>query len=74
MRADKTGDIQKRRFDINGRERCVVLFNGHSGKFKLLDRQTDDVYEFDDIDYLAVEILELLRPRRSEYLDNEEKE
>lgn len=73
MRADKTGDIQRRRFNINGKERCLVIFNASNGKYKLIDRQNDNIYIFDDIDYLAVEILELLRPRRSEYL-REEKE
>lgn len=74
MRADKTGPIQKRRFDANGDERCLVMFNGNNGKYKLLDRNSEDEYEFDDIDYLAVEILELLQPKQSDYLAQEKEE
>lgn len=72
MRVDKTGKIQKRRFNVNGDERCLVVFNGLTGKYKLIDRLSDDEYEFDDIDYLSVEILELLQPRKAEYLVQEE--
>lgn len=73
MREDKTGIIQKRHFGINGNERCVVIFDGFSGKFKLIDRQSknENEYEFDDIDYLAVEIFELLQPRKFNQQTNE---
>ena len=72
MREDKTSVIQKRRFEVNGYERGLVIFNGYTGKYTLINRENNDQYEFDDIDYLPIEILELLQPRKSDYLAHEE--
>lgn len=65
MREDKTSVRQVRHFDVDGQERCVVLFDGFTRNFKLIDplSEKNNVYEFDDIDHLAVEIFERLQPR-----------
>lgn len=62
MQEDQTDEIQVRRFEIDGQERCKVYFDGNTGMYELVDRTLDETFQFDDIDYVAIEILELLQP------------
>lgn len=62
MREDQTGELQVRRFERNGQEKCIVRYDNKSNMFELEDRINNQTYEFDNIDYVAVEILELIQP------------
>lgn len=66
MQEDQSDEIQVRRFEIEGKERCKVYFDGNTGMYELVDRTLDETFQFDDIDYLAIEILELLQPNADE--------
>lgn len=61
MQEDKGDDIQVRRFEKNGQERCVVTYDKKTGTYELNDRTSGQTYQFDNIDYVAVEILELVQ-------------
>lgn len=65
MREDQSDEIQVRRFERNGEEKCIVRYDNKSNMFELEDRTTEQTYEFDNIDYVAVEILELVQPATS---------
>lgn len=66
MQEDQSDEIQVRRFEIEGKERCKVYFDGNTGMYELVDRTLDETFQFDDIDYVAIEILELLQPNAGE--------
>lgn len=65
MREDQSDEVQVRRFERNGEEKCIVRYDNKSNMFELEDRTTEQTYEFDNIDYVAVEILELVQPATS---------
>lgn len=55
---------QVRRFENNGNERCVVTYvpaEDGDGAFEMEESDTHQVYQFDDIDLIAMEIYELLQ-------------
>lgn len=58
-------DPQVRRFEVQGQERCVVTYfpseNEEDGTFELKDSTTHEVYQFDDIDLIAMDIFDLLQ-------------
>lgn len=61
MQEDKGDDIQVRRFEKNGEERCLVTYDQKTGTYELSERRSGQTYQFDNIDYVAVEILELIQ-------------
>ena len=78
MREDETEEVQTRRFEKDGKEKCLVkgfsievntsnMFN--AGQLKIPEVQTaysaGSGGKFDNIDYVAVEILELVQPATS---------
>lgn len=65
MREDQSDDIQVRRFEKDGKEVCLVTYDKESGMYELKDQTIGETYEFDNIDYVAVEILELVLPAAS---------
>lgn len=65
MREDQTDEVQVRRFEKDGKEMCVVRYDSQSKMFELDDRTANQTYEFDNIDYVAVEVLELVQPATS---------
>lgn len=65
MREDQSEEIQVRRFEREGVEKCIVRYDAKSNMFELEDRTAQETYEFDNIDYVAVEILELIQPETS---------
>ncbi|MDN6194277.1 MAG: YkuJ family protein [Alkalibacterium sp.] len=65
MREDQTGELQVRRFERNGQEKCIVRYDNKSNMFELEDRINNQTYEFDNIDYVAVEILEQIQPAQT---------
>lgn len=62
MREDQSDEIQVRRFEVDGEERCKVYFDSNTGMYELVDRTIDETFKFDDIDYIAIEVLELVQP------------
>lgn len=55
---------QVRRFESEGEERCVVTYypqDSEIGTFELSEASTNQAYQFDDIDLVAMEIYELLQ-------------
>lgn len=65
MREDQSDEVQVRRFERDGKEQCIVRYDSKSNMFELEDRTSQQTYEFDNIDYVAVEILELVQPATS---------
>lgn len=61
MIEDKDNETQVRRFEKNGEERCLITYDAKSETFELEERATNQVYKFDDIDLVAIEIYELLQ-------------
>lgn len=61
MQEDQSNDVQVRRFDHEGIEKCKVTFNQTKNTFLLDDRVKNETFEFDNVDYIAIEILELLQ-------------
>lgn len=53
-------DIEVRRFEVDGNEKCQVSYHAESESFEMTDRETNATYQFDDIDLVAIEIYELL--------------
>ncbi|MCC5895121.1 MAG: YkuJ family protein [Alkalibacterium sp.] len=65
MREDQSDEVQVRRFEKDGKEQCIVRYDAKSKMYELEDRTAQQTYEFDNIDYVAVEILELVQPATS---------
>lgn len=53
-------DVETRRFEVDGVEKCLVTFTRENESFEMTDRETNTTYQFDDIDLVAIEIYELL--------------
>ena len=59
--ADQSTDIEIRRFEKDGVEKCVVTFNQEADSFELEDCETKQTFQFDDIDVVAIDMFELLQ-------------
>ena len=53
-------DVEVRRFEIEGVEKCQVAYVKESDTFDLTDHQSGSVFQYDDIDLVAIEIFEML--------------
>lgn len=62
MMKDETSEIQERRFSVDGVERALVTFDHKRQVFTVLDHSIEEELEFDNIDFAAMEILELIQP------------
>lgn len=63
MIEDKTDDVQVRRFEVDGEERVQVTYDREKDVFILNDHSVEvDRQEFDNIDFVAMEIYELIQP------------
>ena len=62
MTKDKTEELQVRRFDVNGIERAKVTFNHNNKIFTVIDHSIEEKLEFDNIDFVAMEVFELVQP------------
>lgn len=60
MLADDS-QIEVRRFEADGEERCLVRYHRENESFELVDRTINESFQFDDIDVVAIEIFELLQ-------------
>lgn len=54
-------EVQTRRFEKQGEEKCVVAYAPAEQMFEMTETQSQQVYQFDDIDLVAIEIYELLQ-------------
>ncbi len=54
-------EVQVRRFEREGQEKCIVTFDSSNEMFELTETGSQEVYQFDDIDLVALEIFELLQ-------------
>ena len=53
-------DVEVRRCEIEGVEKCQVAYVKESDTFELTDHQSGSVFQYDDIDLVAIEIFEML--------------
>ena len=54
-------DIEVRRFEKDGVEKAIVTFNLETSSFELVDVETNQTFQFDDIDLVTIEIFEMLQ-------------
>lgn len=59
--AEQNSEVEVRRFEKNGVEKCVVTFNRELDSFELEDIDAGQTFQFDDIDLVAIEIFEILQ-------------
>ncbi|MBS4761569.1 YkuJ family protein [Carnobacteriaceae bacterium zg-ZUI252] len=57
---EDSGEMEVRRFEKDGVEKCVVRYDQESGNFELEETQTRQKYQFDDIDLVTIEVYDLL--------------
>lgn len=62
MTKDQTNDIQERRFEVDGEERALVTYDQQRHIFTVHDYSIDEKLEFDNIDFVAMEVFELVQP------------
>ena len=53
-------DVEVRRLEIEGVEKCQVAYVKESDTFELTDHQSGSVFQYDDIDLVEIEIFEML--------------
>lgn len=53
-------EVEVRRFEVEGIEKCQVSYYPAEESFSLYDTERDATYRFDDLDLVAIEIYELL--------------
>ena len=63
MTKDKTDTVQVRRFDVDGVERAQVIYNHDDNIFTVVDHSIEEELKFDNIDFVAMEVFELIQPR-----------
>lgn len=55
-------EVEVRRFEKEGEERCTVRYDRETDSFELEDYSVKDTtFQFDDIDLVAIEIYELIQ-------------
>ncbi|MGX7013328.1 YkuJ family protein [Vagococcus silagei] len=54
-------EVQVRRFEREGQERCIVTYDSNNEMFEMTESGSQESYQFDDIDLVALEIFELLQ-------------
>ena len=59
--AAQDSDIEVRRFEKDGGEKAIVTFNQETSSFELVDVETNQTFQFDDIDLVTIEIFEMLQ-------------
>lgn len=55
------GEVQVRRFEKDGVEKCTVSYDSATETFELTEGDTKEIYQFDNIDLVAIEIYELIQ-------------
>ncbi|AOF49238.1 putative uncharacterized protein [Tetragenococcus halophilus subsp. halophilus] len=54
-------EVQVRRFEKEGVEKCIVTYDNATETFELTEAQTNQAYQFDNIDIVAMEIYDLIQ-------------
>lgn len=54
-------EIQVRRFEKEGVEKCAVTYDKSTETFELTETDTQQHYQFDNIDIVAMEIYDLIQ-------------
>ncbi|HLQ40143.1 MAG TPA: YkuJ family protein [Tetragenococcus sp.] len=54
-------EVQVRRFEKEGVEKCTVTFDSSTATFELTEAKTNQAYQFDNIDIVAMEIYDLIQ-------------
>ncbi|MDH6363638.1 uncharacterized protein YkuJ [Enterococcus sp. PF1-24] len=54
-------EVQVRRFEKEGVEKCTVSYDGSTETFDLLETDSQQQYQFDNIDIVAMEIYDLIQ-------------
>ncbi|AYW48376.1 DUF1797 domain-containing protein [Tetragenococcus osmophilus] len=54
-------EVQVRRFEKEGVEKCTVTYDNVTETFELTEAQTNQAYQFDNIDIVAMEIYDLIQ-------------
>lgn len=64
MQEDETSSQQERFFEVEGVTRAKVTYNQETHIFTVFDysQEEEPALEFDNIDYAAIEIFELIQP------------
>lgn len=62
MIKDQTGEVQVRRFEVDGVERAKVTYDQARKVFTVQDYSIDEELDFDNIDFVAMEVFELIQP------------
>ena len=53
-------EVEVRRFELEGVEKCQVAYVKDNDTFELTDNESGSVFQYDDIDLVAIEIFEML--------------
>ena len=59
--AAQDSEIEVRRFEKDCVEKAIVTFNHEANSFELEDVETNQTFQFDDIDLVTIEIFEMLQ-------------
>ncbi|MDA9472420.1 YkuJ family protein [Enterococcus sp. 5H] len=54
-------EIQVRRFEREGVEKCTVTYDKSTETFELTESNSQESYQFDNIDIVAMEIYDLIQ-------------
>ena len=61
MTEAEDNEIQVRRFEREGVEKCLVSVDKATDTFELTETDSQQVYQFDNIDIVAMEIYDLIQ-------------
>ncbi|CAI3516052.1 hypothetical protein CIRMBP1293_01142 [Enterococcus cecorum] len=53
--------VQVRRFEKEGVEKCIVTYDSSTETFELTEAESNQPYQFDNIDIVAMEIYDLIQ-------------
>lgn len=56
----KDTEVQVRRFEKDGVEKCLVTYDSATSTFELTESAETESYQFDNIDLVAMEIYDLI--------------
>ncbi|HIY59004.1 MAG TPA: YkuJ family protein [Candidatus Tetragenococcus pullicola] len=54
-------EVQVRRFEKDGEQKCTVTYDNATETFELTESSSDQPYQFDNIDIVAMEIYDLIQ-------------
>lgn len=60
MMEAQDSEIQVRRFEKEGVEKCVVTYDSETNTFELTESNSHESYQFDNVDLVAMEIYDLI--------------